>query len=193
VAADVNVLEPCFVPFQSHVPVSKVDPAGAKRLHLGPGQHQPRLVRLIDEVVVEGSPVDRDVTAALLRHGSSRASAAPLAAGPAAGPPAAGRTRPPPPPPPPPAPPAAPPPAARTRRADGGGVPGRGHRRAAASRRATGGAHARAGRFRLLPGSIPARRPLVTASVPEWPPHDPAPPLVGHPAAPARPPAARHP
>src|SRR5262249_11863203 len=92
VAADVGVLGPFFVALKAHVPIPKVDLAGSQRLHLGPGQHQPRLVPLVDEVVVEGSPVDGDVTAALFRHGQSPAPVAPLAVCPAAAPPAEDRS-----------------------------------------------------------------------------------------------------
>src|SRR5215472_3917360 len=99
VGADVDVLQPRLAPVDAHVAVGQVGPAGPERLHLGAGQHQARLVALVDEVVVEGAAVDRDVLLPLLRHAAPPASAGQSGGGRAAAHPPAGTSPGPPPPP----------------------------------------------------------------------------------------------
>ena len=61
VRRDVNVLQPRLAVVDSHETIAKVGPSVPDRLHLRPGEHHPRFVLLIDEVVVVGAAVDRDV------------------------------------------------------------------------------------------------------------------------------------
>ncbi len=59
--------EPRLAALDARVGLGQVGAPGADRLDLGPGQHQARLERLLDGVVVAGTAIEGD---GLLRHRS---------------------------------------------------------------------------------------------------------------------------
>jgi hypothetical protein len=65
---DVGADEPCLPVLDARVRLGKVGAAGADGLDLGPGQHQARLERLLDGVVVARTAVEGD---SVLRHRSN--------------------------------------------------------------------------------------------------------------------------
>ena len=61
VGRDVHVFQPGLVTVDAYETIAKLDLARPQRLHLGASEHDARLVVLIHEVVMEGTPVDRDL------------------------------------------------------------------------------------------------------------------------------------
>src|SRR5258708_33425840 len=87
VRRDVHILQPRLMPVDAHETIAQVGPPPPDRLYFGPGKHDPRLQLLVDEVVVVGAPVDRDIPRLLilLRHRRAPAWPAPASC-PAPGP-----------------------------------------------------------------------------------------------------------
>src|ERR1022692_2683450 len=60
VLGDVHAMEPQLTVGELAEPVGERGPPGTQRLHLGPGEHKPRLDDVLNVIIVPGSPVTGD-------------------------------------------------------------------------------------------------------------------------------------